>query len=182
GLLYTTLRWCRAAGVPRPPRLAERLTELADCALARGRGLLWPWRDGPEGGAEVASMPGWCNGSAGFVYLWTLAGRELGGPDWRPLAEGAAWHTWEAPDRSGNLCCGLAGRAYALLHLWRHGGGAEWLERARELAESAAREIDATTDAPDSLFRGLPGVAALAADLTRPETAAFPLFEEEGWE
>jgi serine/threonine-protein kinase len=183
GILYTTLRWCRAAGVPRPPRLQPRLTELANLALARRRGLCWPWRDAADGAgqAETIVMPGWCNGSAGFVYLWVLADRELGDADWRPLAEGAAWNTWEAPDRNGNLCCGLAGRAYALLHLWRHGGDAEWLDRARELADRAAREIGDTTDAPDGLFRGLPGVAALSADLARPETAALPLFEEEGW-
>ncbi|HVR98383.1 MAG TPA: lanthionine synthetase LanC family protein, partial [Thermoanaerobaculia bacterium] len=97
------------------------------------------------------------------------------------LAEGAAWHAWEDPDTSGNLCCGLAGRAYALLHLHRHGGGPEWLARARRLAGRAARTIDRTTDAPDSLYRGRTGVAALAADLAHPEAGVMPFFEEEGW-
>jgi serine/threonine-protein kinase len=141
-----------------------------------------------EDGGQLRTMPGWCNGSAGFVPLWVLAARELGDSPWRELAEGAAWNVWEAPDLTASLCCGLAGRGYALLHLYRHldrdyrdGGGREWLDRARALADRAAREIEATSDAPDSLHRGLPGVAALIADLARPEAAAFPLFDEEGW-
>ncbi len=170
GYLYASLRWCRAAGVSHPERLEERLRELADLARPWGRGLRWSWRD--TQGASY--MPGWCNGSAGFVHLWTLARH----PD---LAEGAAWHAWEDPDTSANLCCGLAGRAYALLHLHRHGGGPEWLGRARELADRAARTIDSTTDAPDSLYRGRTGVAVLAADLARPENGVMPFFEEEGW-
>ncbi|HVR98846.1 MAG TPA: lanthionine synthetase LanC family protein, partial [Thermoanaerobaculia bacterium] len=118
GYLYASLRWCRGSGMPRPDRLEERLEELANLARPWGRGLCWSWRDTADPGASY--MPGWCNGSAGFVHLWTLAGSPT-------LAEGAAWHAWEDPDTSGNLCCGLAGRAYALLHLHRHGGGPEWL-------------------------------------------------------
>jgi hypothetical protein len=170
GYLYASLRWCRASGAPRPERLEERLRELADLARPWGRGLRWSWRDT----REASPMPGWCNGSAGFVHLWTLA-------RYPALAEGAAWHAWEDPDSSGNLCCGLAGRAYALLHLHRHGGNPEWLDRARELADRAARSIDSTTDAPDSLYRGRTGVAALAADLAHPEAGVMPFFEEEGW-
>lgn len=170
GYLYASLRWCRAAAVPPPERLEERLGELADLARPWESGLRWSWRDTPG----TSYMPGWCNGSAGFVHLWTLA-------RYPALAEGAAWHAWEDPDTNGNLCCGLAGRAYALLHLHRHGGGPEWLDRARELADRAARTIDRTTDAPDSLYRGRTGLAVLAADLTRPEAGVMPFFEEEGW-
>ncbi len=105
----------------------------------------------------------------------------LGDPRFRRLAEGAAWNAWEAPDPHGTLCCGLAGRAYALLNLHRHGGGAEWLTRARELADRAALAIERTAEAPDSLYKGAVGVAVLAADLARPADAVFPFFEEEGW-
>ncbi|HYN21109.1 MAG TPA: lanthionine synthetase LanC family protein [Thermoanaerobaculia bacterium] len=178
GCLYVTLRWCRSAGAQRPEGLEERLSELAGCARSWGRGLRWPWIDG---GGVGASMPGWCNGSAGFVPLWTLAHRELNDSRWLGLAEGAAWNAWEAPDRNGSLCCGLAGRAYALLDLWQHGGGDAWLERARDLAEAAALEITRFSEAADSLYKGEPGAAALVADLARPEAAAQPFFGDEGW-
>ncbi|MFP5287882.1 MAG: lanthionine synthetase LanC family protein, partial [Thermoanaerobaculia bacterium] len=177
GYLYATLRWCRSAGTARPAGLEERLAELAGCARSWGRGLRWPWRDSGSG----SHMPGWCNGSAGFVHLWTLASKELDDPAWMELAEGAAWNAWETPDRNASLCCGLAGRAYALLDLWQHGRGEVWLERARDLAEAAAVEVARFAEAPDSLYKGQPGVAALLADLARPEQAAQPLFGDEGW-
>jgi eukaryotic-like serine/threonine-protein kinase len=174
GCLYAGLRWRRAAGQPLPARFEERLAALADLARPWGRGLLWRWKD-------AGSMPGWCNGSAGFVFLWTLAHQMLGEERFRSLAEGAAWNVWEAADANGSLCCGLAGRAYALLNLYKHGGGAEWLERARELAERAAVAIERSSEPPHSLYKGALGAAVLAADLARPEEAAMPFFEEEGW-
>ena len=179
GYLYASLRWCRAAGAPMPEGLPTRLAELADRARPSGRGLHWRWYS--ESGGDVGTMAGWCNGSAGFVFLWTLAHRTLGDPRYRELAEGAAWSSWEAPDLHGTLCCGLAGRAYALLNLWKHGGGDPWLTRARDLAGQAAHTIERSAEAADSLYKGAVGVAALAADLARPEEAVFPFFEEEGW-
>jgi eukaryotic-like serine/threonine-protein kinase len=182
GYLYATLRWCRSAGSPRPAGLEERLAELAGCARNWGRGLRWPWRDsGIAQGSPGSHMPGWCNGSAGFVHLWTLAAKELNDPAWMEYAEGAAWSSWEASDRNASLCCGLAGRAYALLDLWRNGGGEIWLERARDLGEAAAVEIVRFSEAADSLYKGELGVAALIADLAKPEGAAQPFFGDEGW-
>jgi hypothetical protein len=178
GFLYSSLRWCRAAGRPLPVRLPDRLAELADLALPWGRGARWRWYgDGRRGGF----MSGWCNGSAGFVFLWALAHRTLNDPRYAALAEGAAWNAWEDPGREASLCCGLAGRAYALLHHWRHGGGPDWLERARDLAERAAGSVSRQGESAHSLYKGELGVAVLAADLARPEAAAMPFFEEEGW-
>ena len=184
GYLYATLQWCRAASRPLPPRAEERLRELGGCARPRGRGLCWPWYG--ESGKDHGTMSGWCNGSAGFVFLWTLAHQRLGDPAFRALAEGAAWNAWEDPGGSANLCCGLAGRAYALLnffkHRHKHGEGEEWLDRARDLTERAARTFEqGGAETLHGLFWGEAGVAALAADLGRPEGAAFPCFEEEGW-
>jgi serine/threonine-protein kinase len=179
GYLYASLRWCRAAGAPRPAGLPARLAELAGRAHPSGRGLRWRWY--AESGSDVGTMAGWCNGSAGFVFLWTLAHQILGDPRYHEMAEGAAWNAWEAPDLHGTLCCGLAGRAYALLNLWKHGGGEPWLTRARDLAGHAALSIERTAEAADSLYKGAVGVAVLAADLARPEEAVFPFFEEEGW-
>lgn len=174
GCLYAALRWYCATGQPPPAQLAARLSALADLARPWGRGLRWTWRD-------AGSMPGWCNGSAGFVFLWTLAHRMLGEDRFRSLAEGAAWNAWEAPESNGNLCCGLAGRAYALLNFYKLDGDAKWLERARELAERAAVAIERSSEPLHSLYKGALGVAVLAADLARPEEAAMPFFEEEGW-
>ncbi|HTQ80038.1 MAG TPA: lanthionine synthetase LanC family protein, partial [Thermoanaerobaculia bacterium] len=178
GYLYATLRWCRAFGRGAyPAGLQPRLAELAAAAEPWGRGLRWRWN-----GGGVSSMPGWCNGSAGFVHLWTLAHRELGEPRFAELAEGAVWNAWEGPESGGSLCCGGAGRAYALLAWSRHlGGDRRWLARAQTLADRAAIAIRATAEKADSLYKGRLGVAVLAADLEAPESAAFPFFEAEGW-
>jgi predicted Ser/Thr protein kinase len=186
GYLYATLRWCRAIGSPPPAAVARRLAELGGRAEPLGRGLRWRWYGGEDGRArrDAGSMPGWCNGSAGFVHLFTLAHEMLGDPRSMALAEGAAWNAWESADGNGNLCCGLVGRAYALLNFRRHAGetgGAVWLARARELVQRAAADLSWAAESPDSLYRGELGLAVLAADLARPEGAAMPFFEDEGW-
>jgi eukaryotic-like serine/threonine-protein kinase len=211
GYLYATLRWCQAAARPFPAGLAARLDELAAGAESWGRGARWRWHgvslaEGHRHATPAVAcwMAGWCNGSAGMVHLWTLASRMPGlsspaeavtaprghaatGPRrWQQLAHAAAWHAWEANDRVESLCCGLAGRAYALLDLYQAGAGEEWLDRARILADRAAASAAAAPEAPEdaqphSLYRGALGIAVLAADLERPEAAAMPLFGNEGW-
>ena len=84
-------------------------------------------------------MAGWCNGTAGFVHLFTLAQRTTGDDRWLSLAERAAWQSWEAGGATSSLCCGYTGQAYALLNLHRHNGDPAWLRRARELTARAAR-------------------------------------------
>ena len=133
-------------------------------------------------------MPGWCNGSAGFVFLWTLAHKALGRAEYGALAEQAGFDAWEAESQIGNLCCGFAGQAYALLNLYKHTGDKGWLHGAQTQAQQAALMI---ADMPrneafqelairaESLYKGEMGVAVLAAELERPETAAMPLFERE---
>jgi len=181
GVAFASLRWCAATGDPLPAGLAERLGQLADCAEPWGRGLRWQWRAPEAPPVTWGHMPGWCNGSAGLVPLWTLAHRALGDDRWLRLAEGAAWAAWEDPAEAGNLCCGLAGRAYGLLALHRHTGEGAWLDRARDLAWGAVR-AERDPELPwYSLYKGELGVAVLVADLADPAAAALPFFESEGW-
>ena len=183
GVLYSILRWCDVSGKDIPHEVESQLVEVAARATRWGRGMRWPWVDEGRPVSGPAYMPGWCNGSAGFVHLWLLAHQLLGDEEFFRLAEGAAWHAWEAPKpEAPDLCCGLSGRAYALLALYRHTDDVEWLGRGRSLAD---RAVAAATSNPgeyrDSLYRGDLGVAVLGADLTRPDDAAMPLFESERW-
>lgn len=180
GSLYASLHWWRTSGEGPPGRWDERLNALADLAEPSGRGVRWPWIAGD--GRSMGSMPGWCNGSAGFVFLWTLAWRLLGESRYLDLALGAGWDAWESADTTANLCCGLAGRAWALLNLYKNTGESLWLARARDLAERAAREGAFSEHFPHGLYKGELALLPLAVDLERPEEAAFPFFEEEGWE
>lgn len=187
GLLYAILCWCGASGEPFPDACQALLRELAERAEPVGRGFQWKWKMG-DGNNSAAYMPGWCNGSAGFVFLWSNAYQILNDPRYLELAEGAAWHAWEAVSPNPSLCCGAAGQAYALLNMHRVSGNQSWLRRARSAARVAAvhakrlgdAEADTTSEwRPSSLYKGSVGVAVLLADLERPSEARMPLFERE---
>jgi eukaryotic-like serine/threonine-protein kinase len=182
GILYTTLRWSDSTGVPEPPGVATRLDELAHLAQPAGRGLRWKvTTTRPDSIGQY--MSGWCNGSAGMVHLWALAHRRFGDERWLRLAERAAWHAWETDEAVNQVCCGRAGKAYALLNLFRVTRDDRWLHRARVLADRAAAYLGPaeTEGRQDSLYKGQTGVALLAADQADPAAARQPFFEPEGW-
>jgi predicted Ser/Thr protein kinase len=174
GYFYAALRWCSASGDTLPARFAERIHDFKQLRTQKGRGAYWRrTSDGPA----LDAMPGWCNGSAGQVFLWTLAHRLLGDDECLDLAVLSAWHTWEEPCMTADLCCGSAGRAYALLNLYKQTGATEWLSRARQLANHAASAAHQNPQRANSLWKGELGVAVLIADLASPENAAMPFFE-----
>ena len=179
GFLYATLQWCRVAGREIPGGVERRLSELAAQAVPVGRGLQWSWTLSGEG--RRTTMPGWCNGACGYVFLWTLAHRLLGRPEHLDLAIGAAFESYDALEGAESLCCGLAGRGYALLNLYRHTGETVWLDRARDLAQRATASGKTHEEYPHSLWKGDLGLAALAVDLERPEQSAMPSFEPFGY-
>jgi serine/threonine protein kinase len=184
GILYAVLCWCAVAGEPLPPSTDRRLRELAACAEPVGRGL--QWRVTSAGKPDERSyLSGWCNGSAGYVFLWTKAYRATKDARYLELAEGAAWHAWEMPSFNAGLCCGTAGQIYALLNFYRCCGDSIWLRRAREALNSAARRLkrqrELAKTAPEwrtaSLYKGEAGLAVLASELEKPDQARMPMFE-----
>lgn len=179
GYLFATLIWCRTSGMPLPPALEARLHELSAEALPVGRGYVWPWRLPLVDSGAPHFMPGWCNGSAGYVFLWTAAAATFEDDSFVDLAERAAWHAWESEQREGSLCCGLSGRAYALIEIWRATDETIWLDRARELAWIAAHEGTFRSDRPHSLVQGQLGRALLLAEIEHPESAHFPFMTWE---
>ena len=174
GYLYAALRWSIVAGAPLPPRVADRLEELAALRVHRGHGAYWKRQ---VGSVQHDFVPGWCNGSAGQVFLWTAAYDTLRDARWLELAELAAWVTWEEPFNVADLCCGSAGRAYALLNFYRHTGDREWLSRAIRAANDAAKQARNDPVRAHALWKGELGVAVLVADLESPENARMPFFE-----
>jgi len=181
GYLYGLLRWSEASATRPPAGVDERLAELASFGRLAGRGLRWPHATRAVA-PDTALAASWCNGAAGFVHLWTLAHRRLGDENFARLAQMAGWSAYEGAAAPADLCCGLAGRAYALLGLYKHTGETAWLARARALAGRAARSIRGGSLRRDSLYKGDVGVALLAADLEHPEHACMPLYEAEGWD
>lgn len=178
GILYSLLLWHETTGSAPSADLTLRLDELVRCAQPWGRGLRWTIRtDAPS-----SYMGGWCNGSAGFVHLFTLAWRTTRDDRWLVFAEQAAWTTWEMDEPVNSLCCGRSGRAYALLNLYRHTHETAWYERARDLALAASARVarNDVQERNDSLYKGFVGVSVLAAEIDVPALARMPFFEPEG--
>ena len=184
GILYATLRWCHSAQRPLPNRTEERLRQLAARAELTDRGARWriklPKSSQRQLGAASDYMNGWCNGTGGHIFLWTLASQFLGDDSFAELAERAAWDAWDQANEFDSLCCGLAGSAYGLFSVYRQTGDQIWLRRAKELADRAIKTTR-NSAMPDSLYKGTLGVAVLASDLLDPDNARMPLFEAEGW-
>jgi eukaryotic-like serine/threonine-protein kinase len=187
GILFATMRWCCSSGTALPDALQERLEQLSELAEYVGRRARWRCvvhEDHYKNGGMHAA--GWCNGSAGFVHLWTLAHRMLGNSKHGVLAERAGFDVAESKGPLGNLCCGYAGQAYALVNLYKHTLERSWLRRAENQAQLAARSMVEFAAAgidqelalrTESLYYGELGIAVLASDLQNPEFAAMPFFE-----
>ncbi len=168
GILHSLLIWYEISNSEIHPGLRKALKQLAALGEKIGSGVRWPRL---LGGHEYWS--GWCNGSAGFVFLFSLASRMLSEPSYLKLAAAAAEYTWRVRNPNASLCCGATGDGYAFLNLYRATGNKQWLQRARRSAEGAMN-----VDQPNySLFVGKAGVIALLSDLERPEGAWMPLFE-----
>ncbi len=178
GTLHALLGWSLATGRPLPPAFRGHLDRLADDVTRADLTSVGRRRDD----AEAASLRrSWCNGAAGLVLLWARA--YLHAPEATSLrrARGAArlllTHTAAAP---GHLCCGLGGRAYALLAMERIDPGRGWLARARAMgARAASAMLDGGAVWPNGLFTGYPGLVCLAHDLAEApgERLGFPLVE-----
>ena len=129
GCLYAVLRWSEASSSSPPPGIQARLEQLAALGHAHGRGMFWPHEVG-AGAAETGLGSSWCNGAAGHAILWALASTSLNEDRYARLAEMAAWTAYGGGSVGpGDLCCGFAGRAYALLRVYRMSGEALWLSR-----------------------------------------------------
>ena len=178
GCLYAMLRWCECTGKAVPDMAHERLQELAACAEPLGRGARWKW--GARGAGHSQYMAGWCHGSAGYVFLWNKAYDAFREETFLVLGEKAAWNAWEAPQGiNPDLCCGLAGRAYGFLNMYKRSGRQEWRHRASDFARAAA-DIGSLPGCPqERLYKGTLGVALLIMDLEQPEISAMPFFERE---
>ena len=185
GYLYAALRFRPHVAEPLPVRSAP-------APLPR----LQPWRN--RGGAGPAGL-GWesrvgCDDDARLVQRKCRVRRALHAGTQRRISKRirfstwrspAAWNVWEAGNGNGSLCCGEAGRAYALLTLGRHmHNDSAWLTRSAILADRAATVIPDPGERPRGLFRGRIGVALLAADwrTSRPRLSHCSKMKKAGAE
>ncbi len=170
GLVDAYVRGCSAIGLDPAPAARTRIDAIGE-TLAGAAAIARQHID------DVA--PSWCNGSAGWVRPLLTLGSTFDMPAWSDAAADAAQHVALHPGRHPHLCCGLAGRIYALNAMHRATGDPGWRERAIVLAQAAVAADD--TDQPHSLLRGRLGVALALAELQADTAAAFPLIGDPGW-
>ena len=178
GLLYARMRWAAVADSPLPTWVGDRLDQLTALRGARDGRTAGSSPTGTEAPSGLTSS--WCSGAAGHIFLWLEANRHFPSQGFAEIAERAGIATWVSSERNASLCCGLAGRGFALLALHRETQEVDWLKRACKLCDRAA-ETGVSTDVAYSLFKGDLGIALLSAELEQPVFARFPLFESEDW-
>jgi serine/threonine-protein kinase len=181
GSLYALLVWSLVSGAALPDGVERRLAELRQVGVEVCGGLRWPRSPAAAtDGFLAGSMAGWCHGSAGYALLYTRAYQVLGEERWLEVARRAAREAWANLGTHYTQCCGLVGRAYAQLALYRTTGDERWHNRALDLAGRLDR-LEASDEYGWGLYKGRSGVALLYRALQAPARAGMPFFELEGW-
>jgi serine/threonine-protein kinase len=170
GVFHALLRFHRATGSALPSWFFAELDRLADDVSAA------PWPERAEPRATVLARS-FCNGAAGLTLLWASAFEcTRRARYWELARTGLEAFSAIREGGPGNLCCGLAGYAYAFLAVDRALGSARSLSQAGPLALAAIEQMDGRW--PFGLLKGYPGLVCLALDLGRGrEPRGFPLVE-----
>jgi len=159
GQLYASLRWWK-----RDP--AGRLNILALCeASERLADSLW----GEHVKSKGFSRASWCNGSTGIVQLLSECAEITSEPHLFAHARIHARISCEDTDGTAGLCCGRAGRAFAMLRLYRSTGEINFYREAKILADDAWRSRSRLSSS--SLFKGTLGIELLQAALAHGTTS-----------
>ncbi len=178
GLTYACLRAATVLECPIDPAVTDVLAVLQSQAVPMGRGVAWPGtlNAGADDPVTVDFAPGWCSGTAGYVYLWLAAYCATGLDEYLQLAERAGYYTADHPGTESNICCGLAGRALSLCHLTAYSSTENWSKNAQSLTKHSVRNR-LTFDAPDgALFRGYLGsIYALQEGCSPNGATRFPM-------
>lgn len=175
GALLALLTWCECTGHQVPNEVQDRLQQLARIGLKQDNWIAWPRKRNTKNN-DTEWLASWCNGSAGLVPLWTTGWRVLGDQRFLELATLSAEHADKGvSDRYAGLCCGLAGRSFALLDMYANTADTSWLARAENLGNLAVND-SSIDQRPWSLFKGRLGVALLMEELKSPAASSVPLY------
>jgi serine/threonine-protein kinase len=174
GILYATLKWCKASGQTLPGCFFERVAQLIELGIEENGYIRWEISN-----TEPVSWTGWCHGSVGYTFLWTSLFHFTSDERYLELAKKTAGHFLYAasPAMNGSLCCGRSGECYALLSVYNATKEDFYLTEAKRLAKQMLPHIYSGQMKNHSLYKGNIGAAVLFEELDRPEFARMPLFE-----
>ena len=173
GLLYATLLWCNESGCALPGNFMKRVDELMNCSIQKDNTIRWPLSV-----SDKNSWPGWCNGTAGHIFLWALLYKYFKEEKFLTIAEQLANHLFlEIPANINNLCCGTAGYSYAMLRLYNVTGEKHYLNESNRLKQLIMKNISSSQLQNNSLYKGEVGLGVLFCESITPALARMPLFE-----
>jgi serine/threonine-protein kinase len=177
GILYPLLAWGRRYDAELVARVVPLLERLAAYKVDTRLGSFWPHRfDRP---IDQGDMAGWCNGTAGFILLWGEAYLATGDSRWLSLARDAARHCMTYLENNNSVCCGLAGRGYALAILGAISGEEEWERAAQRCLQQEAAGTPDIALHPHSLFKGVLGHELARLEVLKREGIAFPMLASD---
>jgi serine/threonine-protein kinase len=172
GILYSLLAWGRRYETDIIPGLVPVLKQVASHRVDTRLGSFWSYRfDHPTQEGDMAS---WCNGTAGFILLWTEAYLATQDTQWLELAKDAARHCVTYFENINSVCCGLAGRAYALAILGSVSGEQKWVDAALRCLQRTALVVPEVSSYPHSLFKGVLGHELAKLEISKGEGIVFP--------
>lgn len=177
GVLYTTLQWHMLTGSELPEKFLDRCDELISKMEDKGRGKSYLWISSE--GTSMGSMMGWCNGATGTLFLFALLYEHFNLPVYQKTVEDLAWEIWDDHSKGIDLCCGAAGKIFALLKAAEVLSDEEiWRERARMLAKIAiinGRDLDSEAHPKYSLFKGQLGLSLACQAIVHPPKITMPM-------
>jgi serine/threonine-protein kinase len=171
GIFHVLLGWASATRQGLPDWFFDELERLARDAEERPA----------DGYPDDQWVRTWCNGTAGLPMLFARAYEHTTDRRYLVRARRSAKRLLERIDGgNGSICCGLAGRAYALLAMDRIAPDSGWHDRALDMAVHAMDAMLAQPlTHPNGLLAGFPGLACLIEDLVAlpARRVGFPVAE-----
>ena len=173
GILYATLLWCDQSTQKLPGNFMNRLEELQRCMIQKDNLMKWPLSM-----SDKSSWTGWCNGSAGHVFLWSLLYKYFKDEKYSSIAVQTAEYVIQNSLNSiNNLCCGLAGEAYSLANLYHITLEKRYIQEAQKISQKILSQISLPALRNNSLYKGDLGLAVLFSEMGNPAMLQMPLFE-----
>jgi serine/threonine-protein kinase len=178
GLLYAILRYSTVVGadIHHESEFHDVVEELLAYKLEDASGLKFP--SSTCAPTSAWAWTSWCNGGSGNTLFWALLSQQMGKSAYLAVAQKTAFFVCQRTRSSlAQVCCGLAGQAYAALAMYESTGDPAWLKRGSEIAELAAiRAVQSPDDSlAAALYKGEAGIALLICDLERYGSASMPV-------
>ncbi|MBC6998346.1 lipopolysaccharide core heptose(II) kinase RfaY [Cytophaga sp. FL35] len=176
GVLYTSLQLHMLTGYKLPEHFLDRCDELVSKMEYKGRGKSYPWIS--SDGTSMGSMAGWCNGPTGTLFLFALLYEHFGLHVYQQTVEDLAWEIWDDLSKGIDLCCGAAGKIFALLKAAEVLSDQVWRDRARMVAKIAitnGQDLDSEAHPTYSLFKGQLGLSLACQAIVHYPKITMPM-------